>query len=195
MTFPDESGLVATPGWSGFAQITQQDRALANLDFVVDLRRDFELRDAMYGLIDQCIFLEQKVHVPENFKDTAVETRSPYPRHIANQITAALSINAPRVVFNNIEFGDEGHNKAAFRERFFEASWKRQQREKHRRIYRLWMDSIVTKGDGWLKTFERKNRAWAKYTEYSQTLLKELDKEVVDGRLDRPAATQLWDAQ
>jgi hypothetical protein len=195
MVFPTQQALVATPGWTGFAAETQHDRANANLDFVSDLRRDFGKRDALYGLIDQCIFLEQKVVIPENFQATAVEARSPYPRHIANQITAALSINAPRVTFNPIKDGDTGEDEAAFRARFFEASWKRQRREKRRNIYRRFMDSVVTKGDGWLKCYERKNRAWAKYTEYSQKLLKELDAAVERGDMDAHARTQLWDSQ
>jgi hypothetical protein len=192
--FPSQDALIATPGWSGFAEMTTTDRAVAGLDFVSDIRRDFEQRDKIYRLIDQVVFLEQTVQIPDNFKNSAVETRSPLPRHIANQITAALSINAPKVVFNPITFGDDGEDDAAYRSRFFEASWKRQQREKRRRIYRLFMDSVITKGDGWLKTFERKNRAWAKYTEYSRRLLDELDKEVVAGNMDEDSKVRLWDS-
>jgi hypothetical protein len=189
-----ELALKGAPGSSGFAEQTAEDRALANLDFLVDLRRTFSTRDLLYRNIDACLFLEQKVNVPKNYSDTAVETRSPYPRHIANQLTAALSINAPKVVFNPISVGDEGENQAAYRSRFFEASWKRQQREKKRRIYRLFMDSVVTKGDGWLKTFERKNRAWAKYTPYSLELLNELDAKVKAGTMDQDMRTRLWDS-
>lgn len=194
MSFP--TSLTATPGTNGLSrtQLTDQDWVRSQLDFVHDLRRDFEKRDAMYALIEQCIFLEQAVHIPENFKQSAVEVRSPYPRHIANQITAALSLNNPKVSFNPIKFGDAGENEAAYRSQFFEASWLRQQREKKRRVFRQFMDSVVTKGDGWLKTFERKNRAWAKYTPYSQKLLAELDAKVKQGELDEDSRTRIWDA-
>jgi hypothetical protein len=175
--------------------MTVQDRATANLDFVLDLRRSFEARDALFQAIDACVFLEQKVTIPTNFQSTAVETRSPYARHIANQITAALSINAPKIIFNPVKFGDDGEDEAAYRGRFFESSWRRQQREKRRRLHRLFMDSVVTKGIGWFKTFERKNRAWAKYNEYSKALLAELDKKVNAGTMDPDLRTRLWDAQ
>lgn len=194
MPFPDEKALEATPGWTGFAEMTAQDRANASLDFVSDLRKDFEQRDKTFELIDKVIFLEQKVNIPENYKNTAIEVQTPLPRHIINQIVAALSLNTPSVGFNPIKFGDEGENQAAHRSRFFESSWLRQQREKKRRTHRLFMDSVVTKGEGWLKTYERKNRAWAKYTPYSQELLKELDQKVKDGELDQDSATRVWDA-
>src|SRR4029079_19388970 len=123
-----------------------------------------------------------------------VEVRSPLPRHIANQITAALSLNNPTVHFDPVKFGDDGENDAAYRSKFFEASWTRQQREKRRRIFRIFMDAVVTKGEGVLKTFERKNRAWAKYTPYSQKLLDDLDKKVKTGELDHDSRTRIWDA-
>lgn len=195
MVFPDEKALVATPGWTGFATMNQADRAVAALDFVSDLRSDFEKRDTMFRLIDQVIFLEQRVNIPTNYQDTAVEVQTPLPRHIINQIVAALSLNVPTVSFNPIKFGDEGENEAAYRARFFEGSWLRQQREKKRRVHRLFMDSVVTKGEGILKTFERKNRAWAKYTPYSKELLKELDKQVADGAMDEDSRTRIWDAR
>ena len=194
MTFPDEQALRGTPGWTGFAVMNAEDRARATLDFVSDLRRDFEKRDQTLQLIDQVIFLEQKVKIPTNFEDTAISVQTPLPRHIVNQIVAALSLNTPTVHFDPIKFGDDGENEAAYRCRFFEGSWKRQQREKKRRIHRLFMDSVVTKGEGILKTFERKNRAWAKYTPYSRDLLKELDRQVDAGETDRDNATRMWDA-
>ena len=130
------------------AEMTDADIARESLDFVQDLRKDFEKRDLLFELIDRVIYLEQQVEIPENFKNTAVEVRTPLPMHIANSITAALSINNPKVIFKPIEFGDPGEDNAAYRERFFEASWLRQQREKRRRIYRVFMHSVVTKGLG-----------------------------------------------
>jgi hypothetical protein len=195
MPFPDEQALVATPGWSGFAEMNQQDRARATLDFVSDLRSDFALRDETYKLIDAVTFLEQKVKIPTNYEDTAISVQTPLPRHIVNQIVAALSLNTPQVNFNPIKFGDEGENEAAYRSKFFESSWLRQQRDKKRRVHRLFMDGVITKGTGWLKTFERKNRAWAKYTPYSKKLLEELDEKVSAGRMDQDSARRLWDAQ
>lgn len=195
MVFPSEQALEGTPGWTGFAAMEAGDRARAALDFVSDLRTDFEKRDKVFELIDKVIFLEQKVNIPGNFQDTAIEVLSPLPRHITNQIVAALSLNTPSVHFDPVKFGDEGEEDANYRCRFFEGSWTRQQREKKRRIHRLFMDAVVTKGEGVLKTFERKNRAWAKYTPYSRALLKELDQKVKDGDMDPDQRTRLWDAQ
>jgi hypothetical protein len=196
MSFPAEGSLILQPGTlsgNGIAPDVS-DRTRATLDFVADLRSQFETRDKIYRDIDEVIFLEQAVNIPENYKASAIEVRSPYPRHIANQITASLSINNPRVHFDPVKFGDTGENEAAHRSRFFEASWLRQQREKRRRIFRLFMDSVVTKGDGILKTIERKHRAWAKYTPYSQDLLKRLDEQVRSGQLDEDSRTRIWDA-
>jgi hypothetical protein len=146
-------------------------------------------------LIDQVIFLQQRVEIPENFKKTAVEVRSPLPMHIANNITAAMSVNAPRVIFKSIEFGDPGDEEAAYRERFFESSWLRQQREKKRPLHRLFMHSVVTKGEGILKTIPRKNRAWAKYKDFSLKALEEMEAAVERGDIDRNSAVRVWDAK
>jgi hypothetical protein len=194
MTFPDEQALRGTPGWTGLAEMEPADRAAAALDFVSDLRSDFEKRDEIFRLIDRVTFLEQAVQIPENYRDTAVAVQSPLPRHIINQIVAAMSINAPKVSFDPIKFGDEGENEAAYRCQFFEASWARQQKEKNRRIHRLFMDSVVTKGEGILKTSERKYRAWAKYTPYSKQLLEQLDAQVKAGEMDEDDRTRRWDA-
>lgn len=194
MTFPDESQLRGAPGWTGYANMEASDRAAAALDFVSDLRSDFEERDKLFKLIDQVVFLEQEVKIPTNFEDTAISVQTPLPRHIINQIVAAFTINTPRVSFDPIKFGSDGEHEAAYRSKFFEGSWARQQREKRRRIHRLFIDSTVTKGIGILKTSERKYRAWAKYTPYSQELLKSFDEKVEAGEMDRDSATRLWDA-
>lgn len=194
MTFPDERALVGAPAQNGLAETTAADRAQIALDFVSDLRSDFEKRDAVLKLIDQVVFLEQTVNIPENFKNTAISVQTPLARHIVNQIVAALSLNTPTVHFDPIKFGDDGEDEANYRCRFFEGSWARQQREKKRRIHRLFMDAVVTKGEGILKTYERKNRAWAKYTPYSKQLLEELDKQVATGDVDADHARRMWDA-
>jgi hypothetical protein len=115
--------------------------------------------------------------------------------HIANNITAAMSVNAPKVIFKSIEFGDPGDEEAAYRERFFESSWLRQQREKKRPLHRLFMHSVVTKGEGILKTIPRKNRAWAKYKDFSLKALEEMEAAVERGDIDRNSAVRVWDAK
>ncbi len=191
--FPDQDALIATPGTNLGAAPNIEERGRIALDFVSDLRRDFEKRDKLFKQIDQVIFMEQAVKIPENFKATAVEVRTPLALHIANSITAALSINTPKVHFKPIEFGDPGWDAAAYRERFFEASWRRQQREKRRNIYRLFMYDVVNKGYGVLKTNERTMRAWAKYTPYAQALLKDLDGRYDAGEIDEDTRSRIYD--
>jgi len=180
---------------SGEPTITDADRAALVLDFALDLTQDFARRNQQFALIDDVIFLQQAVQIPENFRNTAVEVRTPLPAHIANNITAAMSVNAPRVIFRPIEFGDPGEEEAAYRARFFEGSWLRQQREKKRPLHRLFMHSVVTKGEGILKTIPRKNRAWAKYKDFSLKALEEMDAAVERGDLDRNSAVRVWDAK
>lgn len=189
------SDFMGAPGTLGLA--IPDDNAVASmvLDYCRDLQSDFQLRDELFMRVDQALYLEQEVQIPENYKNSAVQVRSPLPPHIANSITSALSINVPTVSFNAIEFGDIGEEAATYRARFFQASWRRQQREKRRQIYRMFMHSVVTKGIGILKTFERKNRAWAKYSDYSKGLLDELDKAETEGRIDGHGRSQIFDAQ
>lgn len=175
--------------------LTDADRANLVLDFAMDLTQDFARRNQQFGLIDDVIFLQQAVQIPENFRATAVEVRTPLPMHIANNITAAMSVNAPSVHFKPIEFGDPGEEEASYRQRFFEGSWVRQQREKKRPLHRLFMHSVVTKGEGILKTIPRKNRAWAKYKDFSLKALEEMDAAVERGDLDRNSALRVWDAK
>ena len=179
----------------GEPTMTDADRAGLVLDFANDLTQDFATRNKQFGLIEDVIFLQQAVQIPENFRATAVEVRTPLPMHIANNITAAMSVNDPRVEFKPIEFGDPGEEEAAYRMRFFEGSWKRQQREKKRPLHRLFMHAVVTKGEGILKTIPRKNRAWAKYKDFSLKALEEMDAAVERGDLDRNSAVRIWDAK
>lgn len=187
--------LQSAPHVTGVATPTDYDYGCMALDFVRDLQMDFSARDRLYAEVEKVLFLEQAVEIPENYKNTAVEVRSPLPPHIANSITSALSINEPTVNFKAIEFGDTGEENATYRSRFFQASWQRQQREKRRQIYRMFMHSVITKGEGIFKTYERKKRAWAKYSDYSNDLLKELDAGVQNGEMDYDSRTRLFDAK
>jgi len=165
------------------------------LDFVRDLQDDFRDRDRLCAIVEDVIYLRQKVHIPKNFEQTAIEVRTPLPSHISNSITAALSINNPQITYRPTEFGDPGYEAAAYRERFFQASWMRQQEEKQRPIYRSFMHSVVTKGGGVLKTFERKNRVWAKYGEFARDLLADLDGKMSIGELDEDSRRRIFDGK
>lgn len=194
MTFPTQQSLIGSPA-QDVSNMNSDDKAAQALDFVYDLVKDFDNRDELYRKIDDVIFLDQKVAIPENFKNTAIEVRTPMPTHIANQITAALTINTPKVHFDPTEFGDPGYEQASLRERFFESAWTKQQREKDARLYRLFMYSQVTKGTAVLKTTDRKRRAWAKYGDYSTRLLNELDGYRNTGQIDSNNHSRIFDAK
>lgn len=192
--FPTEDALVIQPGTLN-NEPTQNDVCAAVLDFVSDLRQEFQERDKLYARIDNVIYLNEAVKIPENFKGSAIEVRSPMPSHIANSITAALSINVPRISFEPLEIGDLGHDLAFYRKTFFEQAWKRQMLDKNRRLYRLYMYSAVTKGTAVLKTQTRKNRAWAQYKTKAQEILTGLDQKRDAGEIDQDTYTRVFDGE
>src|SRR5688500_20334015 len=98
--FPSQDDLVIQPGNPAARNGADSDQGRRMLDFVSDLRKDFVERDKMYKLIDQVVYLQQGVQIPENCRDTAGEVRSPMPTPIANSITPALSINHTTRRFN-----------------------------------------------------------------------------------------------
>ena len=149
----------------------------ATLELAEDLQRQFKDRDELYRDIDAVLFGELPVEIPEAYRKTAVEVRSPLALHIANTVTAALSVNPMSTVFKPIGFGDVYQQNSTLREQFFEASWKRQEQEARRQLLRLFLWSLAVKGEGILKTVERTKSAWGEYGEQSKRLEKELEEQ------------------
>jgi hypothetical protein len=156
-------------------------------DIVQQLRDDFRERDALFSHIDTILFQENEVAIPDNYRKTALEVKSPLAPHIANTVTAALSTNPPNVQFDPVAFGDPAQANSTLREKFFEAAWRRQEEEAQRPLFRPFMHALVTKGDGVLKTVERTKRAWSKYSRDSAKLreILEDDEELSDDEKDR----------
>lgn len=150
------------------------------INLMKDLQTDFLDRNQLYKNIDDVIFLRNKVAIPEAFQATAVEVHSPLAPHITNTVTAALSINPPKVYFQPIAIGESGEENSAMRQNFFAASWLRQEREARRRLFRLFVHAVVTKGMGVFKTVERKKRAWANYDAAAKAYKTELDAMSID---------------
>lgn len=144
-------------------------------DVVTQLRSDFAERDALYQSIDSVLWGDYKLNVPDAYRTTTVETRSPLQQNIASTIAAALSVNAAQVSFEPVGRGQAAQLNAEARQHFFEASWRRQESESRRQLLRLFLWSLVTKGEGVLKTVERTKRAWAGYAQYSKRLEERLD--------------------
>ena len=148
----------------------------ATLELATELKTQFADRDQLYRDIDAVLFGELPVEIPEAYRKTAIEVRSPLALHIANTVTAALSVNPAGVVFKPIGFGDVYQANSTLREQFFEAAWLRQEQEAKRQLLRLFLWSLVIKGEGVLKTVERSKMAWADYDTKSTKLQAELDK-------------------
>src|SRR5215471_17913323 len=159
MTSAPPSGWFKNP-----SQSAQDAMERGTLELAQDLQRQFADRDQLYRDIDAVLFGELPVDIPEAYKKTAIEVRSPLAIHIATTVTAALSVNPMTTVFKPIGFGDVYQTNSTLREHFFEASWKRQEQEARRQLLRLFMWSMAVKGEGIIKTVERQRAAWNQYT-------------------------------
>ena len=162
----------------------------ATLELADDLRRQFKDRDELYRDIDAVLFGELPVEIPEAYKKTAIEVRSPIALHIATTVTAALSVNPMTTVFKPIGFGDVYQQNSTLREEFFEASWKRQEQEAKRQLLRLYMWSLAVKGEAIIKTVERTRAAWGEYDSKAQALEAALEAE---REYDQDAKDRIYD--
>jgi hypothetical protein len=185
--------LQATPGTIG-SGTTPSDESDAReaLDVVDALRQEFRERDEVLEDIEKVIFLENAVEIPVGYMKTALEVRSPLPAHIINTITSALTVNPPSVVFDQVGIGDAALENQALRQRFFDASWHRQESEAKRPLFRLVGHSVIGYGEGIIKTVERKKRVWSAYNGFSKKLRAELDE---DKALDSDARDQVFNAR
>jgi len=152
----------------------------ATTELAEQLQRDFRDRDRLYADIDATLFQDFSVEIPEAYRKTAVEVRAPLALHIAQNIAAALSVNAPAVTFRPIGFGDMYQENSTRRERFFEASWNRQEQEARRQLFRVFMWSLAVKGEAILKTCERSATAWNDYASKSDAYAAELSQSELD---------------
>lgn len=162
-------------GWFGGSKAEDAVERIT-MELAEDLTQQFSERDALYRDIDAVLFGEVPVEIPEAYRKTAVEIRSPLALHIGSTVTAALSVNPMTTTFKPIGFGDLYQRNSTLREQFFESSWKRQEQEARRQLLRLFMWSLVVKGEGIIKTLERTKTAWGDYDEKSRKLQKELDE-------------------
>lgn len=152
----------------------------ATCELAESLQRSFADRDKLYQDIDATLFSEFPIDIPEAYRKTALEVRAPLAMHIATTVTAALSVNPPSVGFKPVGFGDVYQANSTLREKFFEASWHRQEQESRRSLSRLFMWSLAVKGEAVMKTMERACSAWSTYDQQASDYAKELDSEQYD---------------
>src|SRR5215510_10813084 len=180
-------------GWFKNSKSSDEDAMeRATMELAQDLQHQFADRDQLYRDIDAVLFGELPVEIPEAYRKTAIEVRSPLALHIASTVTAALSVNPMSTTFKPIGFGDIYQQNSTLREQFFEASWLRQEQEAKRQLLRLFMWSLAVKGEGILKTLERSKTAWSEYDAKSKKLQKELDE---DGEYDQDARDRMYHSE
>jgi hypothetical protein len=157
------------------------------LEHAESLRQEFSKRDKLYRLIDAILFGDVEIKIPEAYCDTALAVHAPMALNIASTVTAALSVNPMSINFKPIGFGDIYQQNSTLRENFFEASWRRQEQEARRQLLRLFIWSVVTKGEGVLKTVERSHTVWGQYSKLQKRLEDELasDRDLDDDAKDR----------
>lgn len=155
--------------------MADDNKATEALALVRDVKSDFRERNDLYKFTEDVVFKRTDLQVPEEFKDSTREFRSPLPLHTINTTSAALSVNDQVIQFDPITIGETGIANASLRTNFFEASWRRQEEEAHRRILRMLVWNAVAKGECVVKTTERSKRAWGPYYAYSKKTAAELD--------------------
>src|SRR5262252_4589130 len=150
------------------------------MELAQQLQTDFRARDALYKDINATLFNEEPVEIPEAYRKTAAEVRANLALNIVQKVAAALSVNAPAISFRPIGFGDTYQQNSTHRERFFEASWNRQEQEARRQLFRVFMWSLAVKGEAILKTCERSATAWNDYASKSDAYAAELSQSELD---------------
>src|SRR5580765_409868 len=169
----------APKGW-GKSEDGDEVMERQTLELAEQLERDFRDRNDLYADIDATLFSHFPVEIAEAYRKTAIEVRAPLALHIAQNVAAALSVNPPTIQFRPVGFGDVYQENSTRRERFFEASWLRQENEARRQLARLFMWSLAVKGVGILKTLERSAAVWSTYSDSADEYSKGLDKDGLD---------------
>ena len=146
-----------------------------NQEKMSQLIKDFRLRNELYQEYENAVFYENDVFVPEDYKLTTTVSKSPLPSHIVNTIVSALTTNSPKVLFRPVKGGDAGQKNAELRKHFFEASIAQSMEDSEHRWVRAFFSALVMKGEGVIKTVERKKLAWPSYKAYTRRLAKRLD--------------------
>lgn len=166
----------------------EEAKASEALELVRDLRDTFQARNDLYAYTDRVLYLDEPVYIPPKFKDSTVEVRTPLALHAVNTVAAALSVKAPEVGFDPVTIGESGQENGTRREHFFDASFRQQEQEARRQLFRPFMYSLTSKGEAVLKTLERSKRAWAQYYRQAPDLKTKLDKEYGDDYAGRDRA-------
>ena len=91
---------------SDYSSSAEEAMERATMELAEDLQSQFRDRDQLYRDIDAVLFGNLEVQIPEAYRKTAIEVRSPMALDIATSVTAALSTNPMSVNFKPVGFGD-----------------------------------------------------------------------------------------
>lgn len=164
------------PGTLDGADASTLERAERdNQAIVTQLKTDFKKRNELCKEVENAVFFENDIYVPADYEASTIKVHNPLPSHIVNTVVAALTKNGPKVQFPPVKGGDKGQANAELRSAFFEASARRQEEDSENRWFRMFMSALVMKGEGVLKTLERKKLAWSDYNTYTRELAARLD--------------------
>lgn len=150
-------------------------KATEVLELVRDLKDTFKARNELFAYTDRVLYMDEPVYIPPSYAEYTVEVRTPLALHAVNTVAAAMSKNYPEVQFDPVNIGGPGQENATLREHFFDGSFQRQEDEADRSFFRPFMYSLVSKGEGVLKTMERRKR-WERYLADAPKLKDELSK-------------------
>lgn len=177
---PESSSSTPTPSRStrqrpanGATSASGMEQGREASELLDQLRQDFAQRDRLYSQTDDILWGTYPLNIPDNYRTTTQEVRSPLQQNIVSTIAAALSVNPPQVSFEPLGGSQKAELNSELREHFFEAAWRRQEQESKRQLLRLFLYSLISKGEGVLKTLERPSR-WRGYTARSNRLREQL---------------------
>lgn len=153
-------------------------------DIAQQLLSDFQARDQNLRETEALLFRRHEIKVPKAYEDSTIRVKAPIALDMVNAIVAAMTINPPEVSFEPVASGSEAQNNAELREKFFTASWVRQEQEAGRQLFRAFMWNLIAYGEAVMKTVERSRSAWSDYRKQARAYDQEYDAETARGKKD-----------
>ena len=140
--------------------------ALPDKRYVDDLKQqllvDFSGRDSLIRKLRRLRFMEESVDIPEAYRATAREVRTPICYEQVQRIVATLTVNYPVISVPPPGPGEENQRNSSKRERWINAALPRMEQEAERGVFRMFVDNLVADGQGVLKLVYKPEH-WRRY--------------------------------
>lgn len=172
---------------------TERETAAA-VELVVQMRRDYAEAFELYDEIDDVVYSRIKPRLPKGYRKIGRARTNPLAVYFVNTISAALTVDQPRVQFPVVGLGERAQENSTLREHFFDASWERQQEDAKANLFRRFVRPLVAKGSACIKTVERTKSAWASYGAFSKQLTERMTAGDL-AKLDGDSKDRLYHAQ